>query len=298
MKKIIGIIGTLLIAIGLIGCSGNGKEETKKSSDGKLMVTVSIYPLEQFTKMIGGDKVDIKTLVGPGQEPHDFELKPTQLKDLTNSTLFICNGLGMETWLNDVKGQIDNSKTTTIDASKGVKVIKDGDKTDPHVWLSLKEATVQADNIKNALIEKDPSNKQYYEKNYEKLKKEFSDLNNEYKPKFEKLKNKDFVTGHAAFGYLCREFGLTQKSISDLFADGEPTPKKLEELAAYCKKNKIKTVFSESLASPKASETLAREAGAKVEKIYTLESLEDNKTYLEGMKYDLDVIYKCLQEEN
>lgn len=295
MKKIIGIISIFLLTVGLVGCSGDKANETKK--DGKLNVVVSIYPLEQFTKMIGGDKVDVLTLVGPGQEPHDFDFKPADLKTLMESDVFVYNGLGLEHWLDQVKGQLKGSKTLMVDSSKGVKVIKDGDKVDPHVWLSLKEAEVQANNIKNALIEKDPSNKEYYEKNYEDLKTKFNKLYDEYKPKFEKLKNKDFVTGHAAFGYLCREFGLQQKSISDLYADGEATPKTLENLVKYCKENKIKTVFSESLASPKESETLAREAGAKVEKIYTLESKEDDKTYLEGMKYDLDVIYKSLLEE-
>lgn len=294
MKKIIGIISVLLLTIGLIGCSGEKSNEIKK--DGKLSVVVSIYPLEQFTRMIGGDKVNILTLVGPGQEPHDFELKPTDLKTLTESDVFVYNGLGLEHWLDQVKGQLKDSKTLMVDSSKDVKVIKDGDKIDPHVWLSLKEAQVQANNIKNALIEKDPNNKDFYQKNYEDLKVKFNKLYNEYKPKFGKLKNKDFVTGHAAFGYLCRDFGLKQKSISDLYADGEATPKTLENLAKYCKENNIKTVFSESLASPKESETLAREAGAKVEKIYTLESKEDDKTYLEGMEYDLDVIYKSLLE--
>lgn len=298
MKKVMGVLGAILICFGLIGCTGNNKNSNEQTDNDKLNVVVSIYPLEQFTKMIGGDKVNVLTLVGAGQEPHDFEIKPADFKELASSDIFVYNGLGLEEWLDKVKDQLKDSKTLMVDSSNGVDVIKEGDKVDPHIWLSLKDATIQANNIKNALIEKDPTNKDYYEKNYNKLKEEFNSLNNEYKPKFEKIKNKDFITGHAAFGYLCREFGLTQKSISDLYADGEATPKKLEELASYCKKNNIKTIFSESLAEPKTSETLAREANAKVEKIYSLESSEDNKTYLEGMKYDLKVIYDSLVEEN
>lgn len=298
MKKVIGVLSAILICFGLIGCTGSNKNTNEQTNDNKVNVVVSIYPLEQFAKMIGGDKVNVLTLVGTGQEPHDFEIKPADFKELASSDIFVYNGLGLEHWLDKVKDQLKDSKTLMVDSSNGIDVIKEGDKIDPHIWLSLKDATIQANNIKNALIEKDPSNKEYYEKNYDKLKEEFTSLNNEYKSKFEKLKNRDFVTGHAAFGYLCREFGLTQKSISDLYSDGEATPKKLEELADYCKKNNIKTIFSESLAEPKTSETLAREANAKVEKIYSLESSEDDKTYLEGMKYDLKVIYDSLVEEN
>lgn len=299
MKKLIGIIGTLVIAFGLVGCFDKGKTTSNESSEnGKINVVASIYPLEQFTKMIGGNKVNVLTLVPQGQEPHDFEPKTQDFKTLTESDIFVYNGLGLEHWLSDVKDSLKEKNVLMVDSSKGVDVIKDGDKVDPHIWLSLKDAIVQANNIKNALIEKDPDNKNYYEENYKELEKEFNGLYEEYKPKFKELKKRDFITGHAAFGYLCREFNLNQKSISNLFGEGEPTPKKLEELSKYCKDNNIKVIFSESLAEPKTSETLAKEAGAKVEKIYSLESSEDNKTYLEGMRYNLDVIYNSLVEEN
>ncbi|MGM9933665.1 MAG: metal ABC transporter solute-binding protein, Zn/Mn family, partial [Clostridium sp.] len=122
-------------------------------------------------------------------------------------------------------------------------------------------------------------------------------LYNEYKEKFDGISHKDFVTGHAAFGYLCRDFGLNQKSVENLFAEGEPTPRQLQELVMFCKDNNIKTVFSESLASPKVSETLANEVGAQVVPILTLESSEDDKSYIEAMKYNLEEIYKCLSQE-
>ena len=96
---------------------------------------------------------------------------------------------------------------------------------------------------------------------------------------------------------MCRDFGLEQRSVENLFAEGEPTPKQLEDLVSYCKENNIKTVFSESLASPKVSETLANEVGAEVVPIMTLESKEDDKNYIEAMRYNLDVINKCLEQE-
>ena len=126
---------------------------------------------------------------------------------------------------------------------------------------------------------------------------ELESLYNEYKEKFDNLSTKDFVTGHAAFGYLCRDFRLQQKSVENLFAEGEPTPKQLEQLVTFCKENNIKTVFSESLASPKVSETLAKEVGAEVVPILTLESNEDDKSYVEAMRYNLEEIYKCLSQE-
>lgn len=298
MKKFLSVLFVGILALSAVGCSSNSKDANSNNTDKKIKVVASIYPLEQFTKMIGKDKVEVKTLVGPGLEPHDFDLKPQDTKELMESNVFVYNGLDMEHWADDVINSLKSTDVKVVLASDGVNTIKEGDTVDPHVWLSLKEAEVEAKNILNALVEKDPSNKDYYEANYKELVKKFDNLYNEYKPKFEKLKNKDFITNHEAFGYLCREFGLTQKSVSGIFQEGEPTPQKLQELVNYCKKNNIKVIFSESTAEQKTSETLAKEVGAKVEKIYTLESEQDSKTYLEAIKYNLETIYNSLLEEN
>nr|WP_207729514.1 zinc ABC transporter substrate-binding protein [Clostridium chrysemydis] len=298
VKKFLSVLFVGILALSAVGCSSDGKDANSNKTDKKIKVVASIYPLEQFTKMIGKDKVEVKTLVGPGLEPHDFDLKPQDTKELMESNIFVYNGLDMEHWADDVINSLKSTDVKVVTASEGVNTRKEGDTVDPHVWLSLKEAEVEAKNILNALVEKDPSNKDYYETNYKELVKEFDNLYNEYKPKFEKLKNKDFITNHEAFGYLCREFGLTQKSVSGIFQEGEPTPQKLQELVNYCKKNNIKVIFSESTAEQKTSETLAKEVGAKVQKIYTLESEQDSKTYLEAMKYNLETIYNSLLEEN
>ena len=226
-----------------------------------------------------------------------MNLKLKILKTLTKSKVFIYNGLGMETWVDQVNETIKDKGVTIVDSSTGVEVRKEENAIDPHIWLSLKNAEIQSENIKNTLVKLDEKNKDYYEENYKKFKEELESLYNEYKPKFDKLNKKNFITGHAAFGYLCRDFGLTQKSVENLFAEGEPTPKQLEDLVNFCKENNIKTVFSESLASPKVSETLAKEVGAEVVPILTLESKEDDKDYIEAMRYNLDEIYSCLSKE-
>lgn len=122
-------------------------------------------------------------------------------------------------------------------------------------------------------------------------------LYNEYSKKFASVEKKSFVTGHAAFAYLCRDFGLSQNSVEDVFAEGEPTAKQLSQLVDYCKSNNVTTVFAEEMASPEVSEALAKEVGAKVETIYTIESAEDGKTYLERMQDNLSEIYSSLSEQ-
>lgn len=308
-KKLLGLTLILGIILSFSGCVNKSNDDNGE----KLRVGVTINPLKDFTEAIGGDKVEVFSIIPDGSDAHSFDPKPKDLKDLINTNMFVYNGLGMEEWIDSVLNTIEGKDIKVVEASNGIKPIsiseedhdhEEGEEddhdhshggNDPHMWLSLSDAAKEAENIKNALIEIDPENKDYYESNYEKLNKDFTTLQDEYKTKFQEITNKDFVTGHAAFAYLCRDFGLTQKSIADVFGEGELTPKNLEALINYCKENGVKVVFSESTASAKESETLAKEVGAKVEKIYSLETKEDNKSYLEGMKYNLETIYNSLK---
>lgn len=296
-KKFLSGCLAILTSIMLIGCSGENKSVDTETKS-KLEVTVSIYPLKEFTEKIAGDKVNVTCLVPDNMEPHDYEPKTKDFEKLMKSDLFIYNGLGMESWIDQVNKTLDGSDVDMLNVSEGVSVRKEENTDDPHIWLSLKNAEKESENIKNELVKLDSDNKEYYEANYNNFKEELEILYNEYKPKFQSLNKKDFITGHAAFGYLCDEFGLQQKSVENLFGEGEPTPKQLEELVVFCKDNNIKTVFSESMASQKVSETLANEVGAKVKPILTLEAKEDDKDYIEAMRYNLEEIYNCLKEEN
>lgn len=297
-KKIISGALAVITSIMLIGCGTNSDTKTTNDEGNKKVnIMVSVYPLKEFADKIAGDKAEVSCMVPDNMEPHDYEPKTKDFEALIKSDAFIYNGLGLETWVDQVKSVIGDKELRIVDSSEGVEVRKEGDVIDPHSWLSLKEAEKQAENIKDTLVEIDEDNKAYYEENYDAFVGELESLYNEYKEKFDNLSTKDFVTGHAAFGYLCRDFGLQQKSVENLFAEGEPTPKQLEQLVTFCKGNNIKTVFSESLASPKVSETLAKEVGAEVVPILTLESNEDDKSYVEAMRYNLEEIYKCLSQE-
>ncbi len=295
-KKLVSIFLGLTMATFFVGCQST-KTAENKNDNGKIDVTVSIEPLREFTEIVGGDKVNVKTMVPNGTEPHDFEPKTQDLLGLNKANIFVYNGLGMEHWKEQVLNTIENKEVKVVEASKGAEVLKEGDKIDPHLWLSLDGAKIEAQNIKDALVEVDSDNKGYYEENFKKFSEKLDSLSNEYKEKFNGLANKDFVTGHAAFGYLCREFGLKQISVENLFGEGEITPQKMQEIVEFCKKNDIKTIFMPELASEKISKTLANEVGGKIEKIYTLESNEEGISYIDAMKENLSKIYDALSSQ-
>ena len=116
-----------------------------------------------------------------------------------------------------------------------------------------------------------------------------------YKGKFQGLSRKEFVTGHAAFAYLCRDFGLEQNSVEGVFAAGEPNARQLAKLVEYCRAHQVRTIFTEAAVSPKTSESLAREVGAKVVSIHTLEGGEGEGDYLRQMEENLARIYESLK---
>ncbi len=285
----------LMLPIMLIGC-GTQSDKNINNGEEKVNVTVSISPIKEFTELIGGDKVKVTSLIADNVEPHDVDLKPRDFEKLTKSELFIYNGLGMEDWLEQVKEQISEDKIKYVDTSENGNPIKTDGKTDPHQWLSLKEAINQCNNIKNALEEVDPKNKTYYEENYEKVKTDFEELYNEYLPKFQSLEHKNFVTSHEAFGYLCRDFGLEQQALNDLFGEGELTAKKIEDLVKYCNDNGVTTIFSEEEDSQKEANTLAKEINGEVKPLYTLETKVEGKSYLEVMKINLEEIYNSMSK--
>ena len=301
IKKILVSVLSLSLLMSLTAC----KSKTASSAEaGKIQVSVSFNALKEFTQAVGGDKVNISTIIPDGTEPHDFEPKAQDLVGLSKAQVFVYNGLEMEAWEKDAVNAANNGSLVVVDASKGITPIANTDEElkethgqyDPHIWLSLKCAETEVTNIKDALVFADPDNKDFYESNCTAYIAQLKNLYNVYSIKFNSTERKSFVTGHAAFAYLCRDFGLHQNSVEDVFAEGEPSAQQLTELVQYCKSNNVTTIFSEELGSPEVAETLAGEVGAKVVTIYTIESAEDGKTYLERMNDNLSKIYDSLSE--
>lgn len=227
----------------MAGCTGN---TSKKKSNGKIRITTSFYTMYDFAKKIGGDKVEVINLVPAGTEPHDWEPSTKDLIEMEKSDIFIYNGAGMEQWVDDVLESLDTEELTSVEASKGIKLLKDQDahehdhehnsENDPHVWLDPQNAKYEMNKIKKALIKVDAENKDYYEANYKRYAKECDKLDTLYKEETSKLTKKELVVAHEAFGYLCHAYGLEQMGIEGLSADDEPDPKQMSEVIRFGKR--------------------------------------------------------------
>lgn len=306
---LVSIVLTMLVVV-LAGC---GQGTTKKESN-KLQVITTFYPVYEFTKAVAGDKADITMLMPAGTEPHDYEPSAKDISKISRSDIFIYSSDNMETWVKSLKSSIDEKQTQILNASHSIKMIDENDELkseeaelankeeessfsstsnyDPHIWLDPENAKEMVKNISKELIQQDPKNEKYYVKRTNTYLKKLTELNQDYKTTFKNAKNKTFVTQHAAFAYLAKQYGLTQVAIAGISSDEEPSPKRLAELQTYIKKYDVDTIFTESNDSSKIANMLAKETNIKVKGLNPIEGLskvqiDDGETYLSVMQDNL-----------
>ncbi|MCX6677613.1 MAG: zinc ABC transporter substrate-binding protein [Methanothrix sp.] len=283
-----------LLAVAIIsGCisqdessSGTPSAAPSGNASDRIKVATTIAPLGDFVKAVGGEKVEVTVVVPPGAEPHTFEPTPSLMMDVAKADLYVMNGAGLEFWMDKLLEA--NKGMVVVDSSQGVALLQERKgEIDPHIWISLRNAAVQVNNICSGLIAVDPANKDYYIKNrYDYLQK-LQSLDEELNQTFAGKKSRIFIVHHPAWTYFARDYDLSQVPLME--NEKEPGPKYLGEIIDLARKNNITTIFVEPEYNPKAAEVIAREMNAG---IVTLDPLAEN--YLETMAYAGREIAKSL----
>jgi len=268
----------------------------------KLQVVTTLFPLYDFSKNIGQDKVDVILLLPPGVEPHSFDPKPGDIIFINNADIFIYTGKFMEPWAEDILKSVANKNLLVVDASSGINLIslapegqnKNTASIDPHIWLDFDNDKTIIDLITAAFVKKDPKNKLFYEKNAEEYKSKLTELDREYMSTLSYCKSKKIIyAGHYAFGYLVKRYGLEYIAVQGLSPDAEPTANDLINIINQIKENNIKYIFYEELSSPKIAEMLSKETGTKLLFLnpganISKEQLESGVTFISIMKNNLE----------
>mgnify|MGYP000863669240 CR=1 FL=1 len=293
----------LILIMILTGCSNSVEED-----DGKMKVYTSFYPMYDFTYKIGGDKISVYNMVSTGIEPHDWEPTALDIVNLENADMFVYNGAGMEHWVEEVLKNLENKELVVVEASEGINLLEseenhqdhDHGGYDSHVWTNPINAKIEMENIKNALIQLDSDNKEYYEGNFEKYSQEFDKLNDEFITILSDLPNKDIVVSHKAFSYMCDAYGLNQIAIDGLSPDSEPNLGRMAEIIDFVNENNIRVIFFEELSSSKVVNTIANETNAVVDVLNPLEGLNDEEIqngddYFSVMRKNLEALKRALQ---
>ena len=172
---------------------------------------------------------------------------------------------------------------------------------DPHVWLSPALAIQQVRNIEQGLAEADPEHKDAYKANADAYVSKLEALDQEFKDGLKESKRKDFITQHAAFGYLAKEYGLTQVPIAGLSPDQEPSASQMAKIIEFAKENNVKTIFFETLVASNVAETIASEIGASTAVLNPIEGLTEEDIsnqldYIAIMRQNLQALQAALNE--
>jgi zinc transport system substrate-binding protein len=277
MKK--ALITLLIAAVVLSGLYWVAQISTStNSNDNQIKVSASYYPLYDFAKNVGGDKIDVVNLTPAGSEPHDYDPSPKVIADALGSDVFIYNGAHMEPW---VDGFLETYGNTVVKSSNNIDLMAHEDEEhgeevgDPHFWLDPVLAIQIIDNILESLKKADPNNSQYYTDNANSYIDKLRSLDEDFREGLAVCSLRTVVSSHEAFGYLAKRYDLNVIAIAGLSPEEEPSVSKLAEISKIVEEQGIQYIFFESLSSPKLADTIASETGAKTIVFDPIEGLTD-----------------------
>jgi zinc transport system substrate-binding protein len=284
------LVCAVLAAVSCGGTSGPGA-----SDDGRPQVVAAFYPLAFAAGRVGGKAIEVDSLTPSGVEPHDLELSSGQVRDIAEADLVVYLGKGFQPAVEDAVANLDTSRRFDVLEGKSLLPgVEKDEETDPHLWLDPTIMATIADQIAGRLGALDPGDAPEYEAHAETLRNQLVELDQEYSDVLSECRSNDFVTSHAAFGYLAARYGLRQVSIAGIDPEGEPSAGRLAEVARYVDEHGITTIFFEELAPADLAETLARETGVEAQVLSPLETPPENGDYLDAMRTNLDKLSEAL----
>ncbi|MBI3997872.1 MAG: zinc ABC transporter substrate-binding protein [Armatimonadetes bacterium] len=247
-------------------------------------VVATIYPLAEFARRVGGDRMDVLALVPAGAEAHEYEPGPQDVARISRARLFIYNGAGFEPWVDRVLPTLPPS-VGVVRATAGLRLISltddDAERPgtpppaswDPHVWLDPSLAARIIESLEVVLIAADPAGRDIYRHRAAMTRSLLASLDTEFADGLSRCERRALVTAHTAFAYLARRYHLEHVGLSGFAPEAEPAPGMLAKWAAVLRAQGVRTVFVDRRVSPRVAETLAREIGARVAVLDPIESL-------------------------
>ncbi|MBF9134132.1 zinc ABC transporter substrate-binding protein [Plantactinospora sp. S1510] len=314
--RTVAVAATGLLALaGAAACTADGTGADPDRVD----VVAAFYPLQFVTERVGGDAVRVTNLAKPGAEPHDLELNPGQVGQVSDAELVVYlagfqpgvdeaveqqggdrafDVATVQPLLNAAAGGHDHEGEEHTGGAAGAQeehAEGTGGK-DPHVWLDPSRLATIGDRLAERLGSVDPDRAADYTARARALRTDLETLDSEYAQNLRTCQRRELVTSHTAFAYLAQRYQLEQVGISGLTPEDEPAPQRLADVAAEAREHGATTIFFETLVSPKVAETIAREIGAKTAVLDPIEGLQPGSTgdYLSVMRSNLQTLKTAL----
>ena len=260
----------IIVVLALTGCS------VHSPSPGKISVVAGLYPYAWLAQEIGGTHVEVTNLTPPGAEPHDLELTAKQVASVQISDLAIYEA-GLQPNVDSAVAQTRPAHSLDVTTVVPLEVHDIGTdrNLDPHIWLDPMRMITLAQAIAGQLIEIDPANEQAYADGLASLLSLLAGIDSDYSSGLASCDRTQFLTTHAAFGYMAERYGLTQISISGLSPDAEPSPDRIVEIHRIAEEQRLTTVFFETLTSPELAQSIADDLHLRTDVLDPIEGITD-----------------------
>ena len=275
----------------------------------KLQVVTTNSILEDMVRNVGGDRIELYSIVKRGTDPHEYEPQPSDVSAATEANVIFHNGLNLETggngWFNKlVETSHKKFNEDVFSASSEVTpehLTTNANEEDPHAWLDLANGVKYVQVITKVLKEKDKKNANYYQANADKYIAKLEKLHHQAQSKYLEIPEKQrlLVTSEGAFKYFGKAYHVTPAYIWEINTESQGTPEQMQRVLGKIRKSDVKNLFVESSVSPKSMEKVSKESGLEIySKLFT-DSLakegSDGDTYYSMMKWNIDHIYDGLK---
>ena len=266
----------------------------------KLKVVASFSILADFVKNVGGERLEVATLVGPNSDAHVYAPTPSDAKTLAAAKLVFVNGLGFEGWI-DRLIKASGTKAPMVVATKGVKPRKMEDEhADPHAWQSVANAKIYVANIRDALVKADPAGQSTYGSNAAAYLAKLDALEAEVKDAVAKIPGdrRKIITTHDAFGYFAAAYGIEFVAPQGVSTESQSSARDVAKIIAQIRKQKIPSVFLENVTDPRLLKRIGEETGAHIGGELYSDALTDANgpapTYSDMMRHNVGQLAAAL----
>lgn len=260
----------------LVGCES--KDSPSKAEPEKLTVVTTFTIIQDIAQNVAGEAADVHSITKAGAEIHDYEPTPKDIAKVQTADLILYNGMNLERWFEQFYQDAKDTPAVVVTDGIAPIAIKAGNYKDlpnPHAWMSPSNALIYVENIKNALIEHDPKNKDIYAKNAEIYSQKIKALDESVRAQFAQIPSNErwLVTSEGAFSYLAKDYDLQEAYLWDINAEQQGTPQQVKQLIDTVRTNQIPVVFSESTIADKFAKQIAKEAGVHYGGVLYVDSL-------------------------
>lgn len=267
----------------------------------RVNVVASFSILGDFVRNVGGDRVNVTTLVGPNGDVHVYTPAPEDAKRIADARLVVINGLGLEGWLPRLV-QSSGGKAAVVTATNEITPRNLGSETDPHAWQSVPNAKVYVSNIGKALQAADPADAEVFRTNEARYEKKLDELDREVRAAVAQIppERRKVISTHDAFGYFAAEYGIAFVAPLGVSTDSEPSARDIAAIVNQIKAAKIPAVFFENISDPRLMRQIAAETGAKIGGTLYSDSLSGEKgeapTYIDMVRHNIKALTSALAD--